>query len=199
MSGAPSPASLDIVLGDFNKGNLTHELHNYKQFIKCPARERNILDHCNTTANKAYAIPNAVLGHSHIAYRQKLMLCKRVVRKSKKMNSKAIGNLRACVDCTEWNVSWTAINSLWHQISASVSTAVCHHAPSWVFPSPLPLWLAILGETKRQSWVFPSWGLVFSIQNKNNLKLPFKLLRTDSMSTITAGSAEMYAGKCTVY
>ena len=74
--------SLVIVLGDFNKGNLTHELPKYKQFIKCPTREENILDHCYTTVSSAnHAIPRAALGHSdhsmvHLipAYRQKLRL-----------------------------------------------------------------------------------------------------------------------------
>ena len=45
--------SLVIVLGYFNKGNLTHELPKYKPLIKCPTRQENILlqifYHCYTT------------------------------------------------------------------------------------------------------------------------------------------------------
>ena len=71
------PDCLDIVLGDFNKGNLSHKLS-----------QGNILDHCYTTIKEAYhAAPRAALGHSghtmvHLipAYRQKLKLCKPVVR-----------------------------------------------------------------------------------------------------------------------
>ncbi len=56
----------------------------YRQLIKCPTREENILDHCHTTVNRAYyTIPWAALGHSdHVmvhlipAHRQKLKLCK---------------------------------------------------------------------------------------------------------------------------
>ena len=60
-----NPDSVVIVLGDFNKGNLTHELPKYKQFIKCPTRQENILDHCYTTVRDAYhAVPCAALGHS---------------------------------------------------------------------------------------------------------------------------------------
>ena len=74
--------SLVIVLGDFNKGNLSHKLPLYKQFIKCPTREKNILD----TVSRAYhAVPRAALGLSDHAmvhlipsYRQKLKLCKPV-------------------------------------------------------------------------------------------------------------------------
>lgn len=58
------PESLIIVLGDFNKGNLSQELPKYKQFIKCPTRE-NTLDHCYTTVSGAYyAVPRAALGLS---------------------------------------------------------------------------------------------------------------------------------------
>ena len=53
-----NPDSLVIVLGDFNKGNLTRELPKYRQYIKCPTREENILDHCYTTVSSAYhAVP----------------------------------------------------------------------------------------------------------------------------------------------
>ena len=51
--------SLVIVLGDFNKGNLTHGLPKYRQFIKCSTREENILDHRYTTVRDAYhAVPH---------------------------------------------------------------------------------------------------------------------------------------------
>ncbi|KAG7494291.1 hypothetical protein JOB18_027592 [Solea senegalensis] len=115
-----NPDSLVIVLGDFNKGNLTRELPKYRQFIKCPTREENILDHCYTTVRDAYhAVPRAALGLSdHImvhlipAYRQKLKLCKPVVRTSKKWTSEAVEDLQACLDSTDWDVFRTATNSL---------------------------------------------------------------------------------------
>ncbi|KAG7502796.1 hypothetical protein JOB18_026747 [Solea senegalensis] len=98
-----NPDSLVIVLVDFNKGNLTRELPKYRQFIKCPTREENILDHCYTTVRDAYhAVPRAALGLSdHVmvhlipAYRQKLKLCKPVVRTSKKWTSEAVEDLQA--------------------------------------------------------------------------------------------------------
>ena len=115
-----NPDSLVIVLGDFNKGNLSRELPKYKQFIKCPTREENILDHCYTTVSSAYhAVPRAALGLSdHVmvhlipAYRQKLKLCKPVVRTSKQWTSEAVEDLQACLDCTDWEVFRTASNSL---------------------------------------------------------------------------------------
>lgn len=114
------PDSLVIVLGDFNKGKLNHELPKYKQFIKCPTREGNILDHCYTTVSGAYhAVPRAALGHSdhamvHLipAYRQKLKLCKPVVRTSKKWTSEAVEDLQACLDCTDWDVFRSATSNL---------------------------------------------------------------------------------------
>ncbi|XP_075911483.1 uncharacterized protein LOC142906815 [Petromyzon marinus] len=115
-----NPDSLVIVLGDFNKGNLSHELPKYIQFIKCPTREGNTLDHCYTTVSRAYhAVPRAALGHSdhamvHLipAYRQKLKLCKPAVRTSKQWTSEAVEDLRACLDCTDWDMFTTATNSL---------------------------------------------------------------------------------------
>lgn len=59
------PDSLVIMLGDFNKGNLSQELPKYRQFVKCPTREKNTLDHCYTTVSNAYhAVPRAALGLS---------------------------------------------------------------------------------------------------------------------------------------
>ncbi|KAK3565993.1 hypothetical protein QTP86_024210 [Hemibagrus guttatus] len=115
-----NPDALAIVLGDFNKGNLSHELPKYKQFIKCPTREGNVLDHCYTTISGAYrAVPHAALGQSdHImvhlipAYRQKLKLCKPVVRTSKKWTSEAVEELQGCLDCTDWDVFRSTTNSL---------------------------------------------------------------------------------------
>ena len=63
--------------------------------------------------------PRAALGHSHYvmvhvipAYRQKLKLCKPVVRTSKQWTSEAVEDLQACLDCTDWEVLRTATNSL---------------------------------------------------------------------------------------
>ncbi|KAI3353757.1 hypothetical protein L3Q82_004989 [Scortum barcoo] len=59
------PDSLLIVLGDFNRANLSHELPNYRQHIKCPTRDTNILDHCYTTLKDTYrSVPRAALGLS---------------------------------------------------------------------------------------------------------------------------------------
>ena len=104
------PDSLVIVLSDFNKGNLTHKLPKYRQFIKCPTREQNILDHCYTTVSGAYhAIPRAPLGQSdHImvhlipSYRQKLKLSKpasKEVRVVKWLYSEKLQNQFSANDC----------------------------------------------------------------------------------------------------
>ena len=45
-------------------------------------------------------------------YRQKLKLCKPVVRTSKQWTSTAVENLQACLDCTDWGGFRTATNSL---------------------------------------------------------------------------------------
>ena len=78
------------------------------------------MDHCYTTVSSAYhAFPRAALGLSdHVmvhlipAYRQKLKLCKPVVRTSKLWTSEAVEDLQACFDCTDWDMFRTATNSL---------------------------------------------------------------------------------------
>ncbi len=39
------PDSVLIILGDFNKANLSRELPKYSQHITCPTTDNNILDH----------------------------------------------------------------------------------------------------------------------------------------------------------
>ncbi len=53
------PDSVLIILRDFNK------LAKYRQHIKCPTRDSNILDHCYTTIKEVYhSVPLAALGLS---------------------------------------------------------------------------------------------------------------------------------------
>ncbi len=40
------PNSVLIIIGDFNKANLSRELPKYRQHFTCPTRDSNILDHC---------------------------------------------------------------------------------------------------------------------------------------------------------
>ncbi len=42
------PDSVLIILGDFNKANLSCELPKYRQHVTCPTRDSKILDHCYT-------------------------------------------------------------------------------------------------------------------------------------------------------
>ena len=46
------------------------------------------------------------------AYRQKLKLCKPVVRTSKHCTSEAVEDLKVCLDCTDWDIFRSATNSL---------------------------------------------------------------------------------------
>lgn len=57
--------SLIIVLDNFNKSSLNQDLPSYYQLVKCPPREKNILDHCYTSISNAYhARPRAALEYS---------------------------------------------------------------------------------------------------------------------------------------
>ncbi len=114
------PDSVLIILGDFNKANLSRELPKYRQHITCPTRDSNILDNCYTTINEAYhPVPRAALGLSdhHLvncipAYRQKLKSAKPVLRTLKRWTNEAEQDLKACFDLTDWRVFEAAANYL---------------------------------------------------------------------------------------
>ncbi len=100
------PDSVLIILGDFNKANLSRELPKYRQHITCPTRDSNILDHCYTTIKEAYhSVPRAALGLSdhclvHLipTYRQKLKSAKPVLRTVKRLTNEAEQDLKAWLD-----------------------------------------------------------------------------------------------------
>ncbi len=92
------PDSLLIILGDFNKANLSRELPKYRQYATCPTRDSNILYHCYTIIKDAYhSVPRAALGLSdhclvHLipTYRQKLKSSKPVLRTVKRWTNEAV-------------------------------------------------------------------------------------------------------------
>ncbi len=110
------PDSVLIILGDFNKANLSSELPNYRQHNTCPTRDSDILDHCYTVIKDAYhSVPRAALGLSdhclvHLipTYRQTLKSAKPVLRTVKRWTNEAEQDLKAYFDLTDW----TAANNL---------------------------------------------------------------------------------------
>ncbi len=107
-----------IILGDFNKANLSRELPKYRQHITCPTRDSNILDHCYTAIKDAYhSVPRAALGLSdhglvHLipTYRQKLKSAKSMVKAVKTNETERV--LQVCLDLTDWSVFEAAANDL---------------------------------------------------------------------------------------
>ncbi len=114
------PDSVLIILGDFNKANLSRELPKYKQHVTCPTRDSNILDHCYTAIKDAYhSVPRAALGLSdhclvHLipTYRQKLKSAKPVLKTVKRWTNETEWVLQTCFDCTDWSVSEAATTDL---------------------------------------------------------------------------------------
>uniref|UniRef100_A0A7N8WMP4 Reverse transcriptase domain-containing protein n=1 Tax=Mastacembelus armatus TaxID=205130 RepID=A0A7N8WMP4_9TELE len=125
------PDSVFIILGDFNKAHLSHELPKFRQHIKCPTREGNTLDHCYTTIKDAYhAVPRAALGLSdhclvHLipTYRQKLKSAKPVVRTVKRWTRETEQELQACFECTDWSVFQAAATNL-DELTDSVTSYI---------------------------------------------------------------------------
>ncbi len=114
------PDSVLIILGDFNKANLSRELPKYRQHVTCPTRDSNILDHCYTAIKDAYhSVPRAALGLSdhclvHLipTYRQKLKSAKPVLRTVKRWTNETEQDLKACFDLTDCSVFEAAANDL---------------------------------------------------------------------------------------
>ncbi len=81
------PDSVLIILGNFNKANLSCELPTYRQHVTCPTRDSNILDHCYTTIKAYHFVPRTALGlpdhclvYLLLTYRQKLKSAKPLLR-----------------------------------------------------------------------------------------------------------------------
>ncbi|KAL0175519.1 hypothetical protein M9458_027849, partial [Cirrhinus mrigala] len=114
------PDSVLIILGDFNKANLSRELPKYSQHVTCPTRDSNILDHCYTTIRNAYhSVPRAALGLSdhclvHLipTYRQKLKTAKPVLKTVRRWTNETERVLQACFEWTDWSVFEAAANDL---------------------------------------------------------------------------------------
>ncbi len=120
------PDSLLVVLGDFNRANLSHELPKYRQHIKCPTRDTNILGHCYTVIKNTYrSVPPCLysfgtalglsdhcLVHLIPTSRQKLKSAKPVIKTVRRWTDEAKPELQSCFDCTDWSVFETAATDL---------------------------------------------------------------------------------------
>ncbi len=114
------PDSVLIILRDFNKANISHELLKYRHHVTCPTRDSNILDHCYTTIKEAYlSVPRSALGLSDHClvnliptYRQKLKSAKPVLRTVKRWTNETERVLQACFNLSDWSVFEAAATDL---------------------------------------------------------------------------------------
>ncbi len=114
------PDPVLIILGDFNKENLSCKLPKYRQHITCNTRDSNILDHSYTAIKDAYhSVPRIALGLSDHClvnriptYRQKFKSAKPVLRSVKIWTNDAEKDLKACFGLTDWSVFEAAANDL---------------------------------------------------------------------------------------
>ncbi len=111
------PVSVLIILGDFNKANLSRKLPKYRQHTShVPPEKDNISDQCYTGIKEAYySVPRAALGLSdHLipTYRQKLKSAKPVLRTVKRWTNEAEQDLKAFFDLNDWTVFEAAATDL---------------------------------------------------------------------------------------
>ncbi len=89
------PDSVLIILGDFNKANLSRELPKYRQHVTCPTRDSNrsllhrIKDEYHSVPRAALGLSNHCLVHLIPTYRQKLKSAKPVLRTVKRWTNEA--------------------------------------------------------------------------------------------------------------
>ncbi len=103
------PDSVLIILGDFNKANLSRELPKYRQHTTCPTRDSNILDHCCTIIKDAcHSVPQA----AWLILYQQIKSAKPVLRTVKRWTNDAEQDLNACLDLTDCRVFEAAANDL---------------------------------------------------------------------------------------
>ncbi len=111
--------SLLIVLGDFNKANLSRELPKYRQHVTYPIRDGNILDHCYTTikdiiilSHSSFEALQSLFVHLIPTYRQKFKAAKPVIRTVKRWTKETEQDLNACFDLTDWSIFEAAATDL---------------------------------------------------------------------------------------
>ena len=104
------PNGAHIIAGDFNKANLKTVLPKFYQFVKCPTRGENTLDHVYSNIKRAYrAVPLPHLGRSdHLsllltpAYTP---LCRQTKPTKKTITTwpeDALPRLQDCFEQTQW-------------------------------------------------------------------------------------------------
>ncbi len=123
--------SVLIILRDFNKANISHELSKYRHHVTCPTRDSNILDHCYTTIKEAYlSVPRSALGLSDHClvnliptYRQKLKAAKPVLRTVKRSTNETEQVLQACFNLSDWTV-FEAVASDLDELTETVTSYI---------------------------------------------------------------------------
>ena len=109
---ASSPDSVQMVLGDFNSCDLRSVMPHFYQYVDIPTRGTRTLDKCYGNIKKGYkALAKPPLGNSDHKiiqlipeYRQKLKRQKPTTRRVKAWTNDTTETLRACFDCTDWDV-----------------------------------------------------------------------------------------------
>ncbi len=148
------PDAACIVAGDFNKANLKKVIPNFRQYISCPTRGLNTLDHCYTqlkNAYKAHSLP--AFGKSdHAAifltpdYKQRILQEPPVEREVTRWSSHSEATLQASLDDVDRDmfrasssdvsefteVALSFVNTLTEQATETVTIKTFSNQKPWV-------------------------------------------------------------------
>ena len=123
------PKGINILTGDFNGCNVSELLPNYYQYVKCATRGSNILDLVFCNVKQAFKIlkrpPLGNSDHNMLlclpTYVQKLKSEKCKVINVKQWSETNIDMLKACFDCTDWEVLYDDSSNLNENVDVCTS------------------------------------------------------------------------------
>ena len=106
------PNGINLLMGDFNGCDIGPQIPHYRQYVECPTRGERTLDLLYCNIDNAYRIakrpPLGISDHNMLycmpSYVQKLKteLCKKI--KIRQWSDENVECLKACFDCTDWQV-----------------------------------------------------------------------------------------------
>ena len=123
------PTAVHILVGDFNGCDVSELLPNFHQFVKCTTRGDRTLDLLYCNIKDAYrVVKRSPLGNSDHnmlfcmpAYKQKLKSGQCNTITFKEWSDESIEMLKACFDCTMWDVLFESSCDLEYNVNVCTS------------------------------------------------------------------------------
>ena len=136
------PNGVNFLMGDFNDCDITNWIPNYQQHVTCKTRGDKTLDLVFCNVKDSYRVfkrpPLGISDHVYNmlyclpTYKQKLQTLKSRKIQVKQWSTDNIDMLKACYECTDWNVLYDVNASL------DVNVDICTHYIQFCIDSVIP-------------------------------------------------------------